>query len=145
MVSDAPASLGCPACQAPAGHKCRRRDGRTRPPHADRVALAAARPILTWIAERFLTADVFGNLLLLIETEHTLGPHRAARRAHPFHDLSADDPVTYDQAGVLPHVSSVCVCRSAGFAPHRPARGPPTVRSNRRRLARFQTCHFLPD
>ncbi len=61
------------------------------PPHAHRVALAAACVTLAWIAERFLTADVFGNLLLLIETEHTLGPHRAARRAHPFHDPSGDD------------------------------------------------------
>ncbi|TKK91382.1 hypothetical protein FDA94_00825 [Herbidospora galbida] len=78
-----PASLGCPVCQAPAGHQCRRRDGRTRPPHLHGVALAAAGLILTWIAEHFLSANVFGHLLLLIETEHTLGPIRADRRARP--------------------------------------------------------------
>ncbi|GLX99540.1 hypothetical protein [Herbidospora sp. NBRC 101105] len=91
MVGDVPASLGCPACQAPAGHQCRRRDGRTRLPHTHRVALAAAALILTWISERFLTADLTGNLLVLIETEHTLGPHRAARRHRSPSALFTDD------------------------------------------------------
>ncbi|RCG17910.1 hypothetical protein DQ384_39390 [Sphaerisporangium album] len=35
-----------------------------------------ATALLTWITERFVTADVASNLLLLIETEHTLPPHR---------------------------------------------------------------------
>ncbi|MFF0250800.1 hypothetical protein [Streptosporangium sandarakinum] len=74
------AHLGCPSCSAPAGYECRRRDGRPRLPHLHRAALALALTVLGWIAERFITADVAGNLRLLIEAEHTIGPHRATRR-----------------------------------------------------------------
>ncbi|MGV9601320.1 hypothetical protein ACWDR1_32140 [Streptosporangium sandarakinum] len=85
------AHLGCPSCSAPAGHDCRRRDGRPRLPHLHRAALALAIAVLAWITERFITADVAGNLRLLIEAEHTLGPHRGARRLSAAPGSSGED------------------------------------------------------
>ncbi|MFI7643373.1 hypothetical protein [Nonomuraea sp. NPDC049400] len=40
--------------------------------------------LLTWITERFTTADVANNLLLLIETEHALRPHRDSGKTRGF-------------------------------------------------------------
>ncbi|WP_425567026.1 hypothetical protein [Sphaerisporangium flaviroseum] len=48
--------------------------------------------MLAWTTKRLTTADVADNLLLLIEAEHTLRPHRDARKALGFGDDDDQPP-----------------------------------------------------
>ncbi|MEV0589433.1 hypothetical protein [Nonomuraea sp. NPDC050310] len=54
--------------------------------------LAVAAASLTWITQRYATADVASLLDLLLTTEHTLGPHRApSKTANGWGSLRHDD------------------------------------------------------
>ncbi|MEU8365312.1 hypothetical protein AB0C27_55785 [Nonomuraea sp. NPDC048882] len=88
-------SLGCPSCLALAGNACRRRDGRSRVPHRDRIALVLATLVLAWLTDNVTTAGIASNLTALIEAEHTLKRRVPTRPPHlggarPGHDDDAD-------------------------------------------------------